>query len=83
MAVAYEGSETQRLRAEPQKPDNWAPYCLMCDSFARMKQTEYGFYCDPQPSTFDLGQHHPVMAVGQKRGCGNKINWDLTHYQPE
>jgi hypothetical protein len=46
---------------------------------ARMAEEPYGFRCDETftESPLIIGS----LVLPGRTGCGNKINWDLTHYE--
>ena len=76
-----EREHSERWDSPPMGEPGWRPYCLMCGTMARMVERPYGFQCDPDYTEPALAIPGHVPIPG-RRGCGNRINHDLTHYDP-
>lgn len=72
---------TTRKRAEPGN-EAWAPYCLVCSTMARMTETAHGFVCDPAVvDEIPEALRAIVPGLPERRGCGNRIDFDMKHYE--
>lgn len=59
------------------------PYCLACETMARMVRTERGFLCDPASvDPVPVSLRALGVPLRDRRGCGTELILAATEPQP-